>query len=222
MEKTGTPHTSREFGRVPVGLTGETFAPGIHLCCIYSDEAERNRIIFRFLESGIRNGEKAACFMDAAPIADWEGYRRALGLNNLSPGQEGRLSLAAAEDIYYPGGTFDPDEMLERLATFYEQSVNEGYTGARAIGEASWIARGVSGASRFMEYEARVNDILPKYPLNVICLYNAGLFDRAMLRDALAVHPMIIIHGEIVKNPYYVKSWWLLKKCLGSDGGSNM
>lgn len=105
--------------------------------------------------------------------------------------------------------------MLDRLSEFYTQSMDKGYTGARATGEMSWATRGVPGSSRLMEYEARLNNTRRKCPVTALCQYHASLFDNAVLRDVLSVHPMIIFHGQILKNPYYIKSWRLLKRYLG-------
>jgi len=208
-------HTCSENKKVPIGFTEETFFQGIHIGYIYNDEAERNKIVFQFLESGLLNGEKAAYFMDVASIAGMEKHRHALGLDKLSERHRGRITLATTQEIYYPGGTFVPDEILDRLGIFYTQSLDEGFTGVRIIGETSWLARGMPGSSRFMEYEARVNDTFINYPVNAICLYDGSLFDSAMLRDVLAVHPIIVVHGQAVKNPYYIKPWWFLKKYQG-------
>jgi hypothetical protein len=217
MKKIATSPTSSETTTIPMGFTGESLPHGIHLCYIYTDGAERNRILSQLVEDGVQNGEKVAYFMDVIPSADMTGYLYASSMDRFGEAPQKHLSLATTKEMYYPTGTFVPEEMFERLGMFYRQSIDEGYSGARVVGEASWLVRGVPGSSRFMEYEALVNDILHKYPVNVICLYNAGLFERATLRDVLAVHPMIVIHGQVMKNPYYEKSWWLLNRCLGPD-----
>jgi len=218
MAKILGPPACSETREVFIGC-GKTFSPGIHLCCIYNGEAERNRIIFQLLEGALQNGEKAAYFMDVIPMANAKEYRCPPGVDRLLERGQKCLSVASAKEIYYPRGTFVPDEMLERLSMFYMQSIVEGYTGARIIGEASWTVRGVPGSSRFMEYEARVNETLLKYPVNVICLYNAGLLDKAMLRDVLAVHPLTMVQGELMKNPHYEKSGWSRNGYLRSHEG---
>jgi hypothetical protein len=215
MEERVTPTMAGEGKEVPMGFTGETFPPGIHMCYIYGDEDERKRIIFQFLASGVRNGEKVSYFMDVNITDEMEKWQSALGMDRLFEGQRGHLSLATTRETYCPTGTFVPDEMLDRLSDFYTQSIKEGYTGARVTGEMSWAVRDVPGSFRLMEYEARVNTALMNYPVTAICQYDAHCFDRRMLRDVLAVHPMVILHGQILKNPFYINSWWLLKRYSG-------
>jgi hypothetical protein len=200
---------------VQMGFTAETFPPGIHMCYIYNDEVQRKKVISQFLESGLLSGEKASYFMDVISVDEMGEFMSSLGLDRLLREHERRFSVATAKDTYYPSGTFVPDEMLDRLGVFYTQSIQEGYTGARVSGEMSWAAKDVSGCSRLIEYEARVNDVLLTYPVNAICQYNARLFDGALLFDVLSVHPMMIVHGQIVKNPYYIKAEEFLKEYFG-------
>jgi len=200
--------------KIPLGFTDEEFPPGIHMCYIYADEEERRRVIFRFLESGLLNGEKVSYFMDADTEDTMKEQRAVLGIDTLYQEQQEHLSLASTKDAYYPTGRFVPDDMLCLLSDLYTQSRDAGYTGTRASGEMSWATRDISGSSRLMEYEALLNHTLKKYPITAICQYNAKRFNNSVLRDVLAVHPMIILHGRVLKNPYYIKSWWLLKKYL--------
>jgi hypothetical protein len=197
---------------VQMGFTGETFTPGVHMCYIYNDEAQRKKVISQFLESGLLSGEKTSYFMDVITIDEMNEHFSALGLDKLLKEHKERFSVATAKDTYYPSGTFVPDEMLERLGVFYSESILEGYTGARVSGEMSWALKDIPGCSRLIEYEARVNDVLLTYPVNAICQYNARLFDGALLFDVLSVHPMMVVHGQIVKNPYYVKPEEFLKE----------
>ncbi len=197
---------------VQMGFTGETFPPGIHMCYIYNDEIQRKKVISQFLESGLLSGEKASYFMDVITIDEMNGYLFSLGLDKLLREHEKRFSVVMTKDTYYPSGTFVPDEMLDRLKVFYTQSLQEGYTGARVSGEMSWAAKDVPGCSSLIEYEARVNDVLLTHPVNAICQYDANLFDGSLLFDVLSVHPMMVVHGQIVKNPYYLKPEEFLKE----------
>ena len=55
-----------------------------------------------------------------------------------------------------------------------------------------------------MEYEALVNTVLDTHPVTPICQYDARRFDGATLLNVLKVHPMMIVQGQIVHNPYYM------------------
>lgn len=204
---------------IPMGFTDGTFSPGIHMCYIYNDENERNSIIYRFLESGLLHGENVLCLMDTNTVDEMKERQAALGIERLSEAKHGHFSFATAREAYCPTGVFDPDKMLYKLSKFYAQSMDEGYSGVRATGEMSWATKDLPGSSRLMEYEARLNTTFMQCPITGICQYDAKRFDNKTLRDVLAVHPMIIFHGQILKNPYYIKSWWLLKRFLEPHEG---
>jgi hypothetical protein len=105
--------------KVPMGFTGETFPPGIHMCFIYNDEDERKGIILQFLKSGLLNREKVSYFEDMNSTDELQEYRSVLGLDKLYEEVQEHFSLATARETYYPTGIFLPDEILGRLGEFY-------------------------------------------------------------------------------------------------------
>ena len=56
-----------------------------------------------------------------------------------------------------------------------------------------------------MDSEAWVNEALVTHPITAICQYDARRFDGATIFDVLMVHPMMIVHGHVTKNPYYMQ-----------------
>jgi hypothetical protein len=56
-----------------------------------------------------------------------------------------------------------------------------------------------------MEYEALVNEVVITHPVTAVCQYDANKFSGSTILDVLKVHPMMIVHGQIVRNPYYIK-----------------
>lgn len=99
----------------------------------------------------------------------------------------------------------------------HSSSIGEGYGGACASGEMSWALRGVPGSERLTEYEALINTIVREYPTTAVCQYDARRFDGATLFDVLAVHPMMIIRGQVVRNPCYVAPEQFLAKLMAAD-----
>ena len=75
----------------------------------------------------------------------------------------------------------------------------------------SWALKGVPGCERLMEYEARVNDVVKTHPISAICQYDANRFSGALIMDVLRTHPMMIVRGHIVHNPYYLSPDQFLK-----------
>jgi hypothetical protein len=43
------------------------------------------------------------------------------------------------------------------------------------------------------------------YPYTACCQYDARRFDGETIMDVLSVHPVMIVRGQLVKNPYYIE-----------------
>ena len=101
--------------------------------------------------------------------------------------------------------------MLNNLRLLYEQSEKHDYPSARVSGEMSWALKGIPGSERLMEYEALVNEVFLTHPITAICQYDANQFSGEEILNVLNVHPIMVVHGQIVQNPYYMKHEDLLK-----------
>ena len=146
--------------------------------------------------------EKVSYFADIMKpeeVRDW-----LLDMNIEIP-KDDAFPILVAENTYCPDGRFVPENMLNTVREFYEQAKKTGYSNARVSGEMSWALRGVPGSERLMEYETLVNEVLVTHPVTAICQYDANRFNGATILDVLKVHPMMIVHGQIVRNPYYTK-----------------
>ncbi|MFC1747196.1 MEDS domain-containing protein [Pseudomonadota bacterium] len=204
---------------IDVGFSQERFPAGTHMCLIYSNEDERRDVIAKYLKAGLDNNEKVGYFADMMSTPEIARWLAGYGIeippdpeSNLKTSKESTQNNNAnfvctnALDTYCPSGKFVPETMLNNLRTAYEQAREQQFPGIRVSGEMSWALKGVPGAERIMEYEALVNDVLATHPVTAICQYDANRFDGGTILDVLKVHPMMIVHGQIVKNPYYMKS----------------
>ena len=191
-----------------MGFTSESFPAGTHMCLIYSQESERRTIIGKFLESGMLAQEKVAYFADTLSPEEVRSWLLNMGID--LPESDG-FSITDAVKTYSPSGEFVPETMLNTLREFYGQAKRSGYPNARVSGEMSWALKGIPGSERLMEYEALVNEVLITHPVTAICQYDANRFSGATILDVLKVHPMMVVHGQIVQNPFYMKPQDFLK-----------
>ena len=196
---------------VSLGFTSERFPAGTHMCLIYSTESDRRAVIGKFLQSGVAAHESVSYFADALSPAEVQEWLRDTHLD--LPETDG-FSILDATATYCPGGTFVPGAMLATLRDVYTQATDAGYSNVRVSGEMSWALKGIPGSDRLMEYEALVNDVLVTHPVTAICQYDANRFSGAMIFDVLKVHPMMVVRGQVVRNPYYMKPQDFLKGYL--------
>jgi hypothetical protein len=61
-----------------------------------------------------------------------------------------------------------------------------------------------------LEYETRLNYLIPKYEDPVICTYDLSKFGASVVMDALRTHPVVIIGGLLQENPFFVSPDQLL------------
>ncbi len=197
---------------VSMGFTRDLFLEGTHMSLIYDNEEQRKKVISQFMATGITLGEQVGYFADTTPPQEVKAWMEEMGVKLPEERPDGPFSIFRAESVYCPTGEFVPSEMLARLGDCYERAVNAGYAGARASGEMSWALKGIHGSDRLMEYEALINTISEQHPVTPICQYDARRFDGATLLNVLKVHPMMIVQGQIVRNPYYMAPQEFLKE----------
>jgi hypothetical protein len=188
---------------IRVGFCTDRFPAGVHICLVYRDEAERQRVVGRFVESGLMDGENVAYFADTASSSDVLSWMEDIGLDLPDSREPQELSVQSALDTYCPDGTFIPERMYTTLKTAYDTSVADGYTNVRVTGEMSWALRGMPGSERLIEYEAGVNTVLKTHPVSAMCQYDANRFSGTLIYEALEVHPYMVMKGQLVRNPYY-------------------
>jgi hypothetical protein len=189
---------------ISLGFTDKHVLEGQHICYLYNDDVERRRVVAKYLESGLLAQEKLLYLVDEMTPEEMLDCLEELGVEARSKPAE--LTVAEAASVYCPRGVFNADEMLDTVRDFYVQAVErEGYAGARGTGEMSWcLVEGRADEASLMEYEARLNLLVAEYPHTVCCQYDARRFDGNIILDVLAVHPVMIVRGQLVKNPYYV------------------
>jgi hypothetical protein len=189
---------------IDLGFAKVKLPAGTHVCQIYRDEDERNDALLKFLLQGLRDGECSACFSHGLSEETLRTSFAHSGISLEESVQSGALSFAEAEDIYFKRGRFDPDLMLDSLTDFYFRTVNEGYPAARIIGEMLPDIIHRPGGERLLEYESRVNLFLRDHPITTVCQYDSHAFDGAMIMDILKVHPMMVVRGTVIHNPFFV------------------
>jgi hypothetical protein len=194
----------RDDSKISLGFDNKAYPAGTHMCLIYNDEAERSKIISKFLEGGLKTGERVAYFVDK--ITPMDVYAWLGKMNVILPEKDLDTSFTAdeAQKTYCPDGTFIPDRMLATLRGFYDQSVDQGYPHCRVSGEMGWALKKLPGSDRLMEYESLVNMVVTTHPVTAVCQYDANRFDGATILKCLEVHPYMIVHGQVVHNPYYI------------------
>jgi len=190
--------------KVSLGFSDEYFDEGHHIIYVYNDDHERKQTLARFLEQGFAEHEKLLYLVNDISPDEMRVELKELGVDIDSMQHD--FDLTGPHNEYCPNNYFSPSFMLDIVGRYYDHAIQEGYSGARGAGEMSWaLDEGRASVPDLLEYEARLNSVLETHPLTTVCQYDARRFDGALIMDMLSVHPMMIVRGQLVKNPFYIE-----------------
>ncbi len=190
--------------KISLGFTPQEFPPGVHICQIVDDDGEREEALLQFLLSGLRAGECTSCFSENISRDRVAAFFLGQGISYDEVTGSGAFTLAGTRDVYFENDRFDPERMLNVLTRYHEDSVARGFPAARVIGEMSPEVQNVAGGNRLLEYESRVSLLLRKHPVTAVCQYDSRCFSGALIMDIVKVHPLMIVRGSVVQNPFFI------------------
>ena len=84
----------------------------------------------------------------------------------------------------------------------------------RTSGVMDWALHGAAGIEELMEYESRVNFLVPTYDCTLLCVYDINEISGRMMMDILATHPYVVLNRRVRENPYYVAPLERLRQVL--------
>ncbi len=178
-------------------------SPGTHFCALYSGPAERDRLLFPFLEEGLRHGDKCLCRIDAVEPA----LVRDLALGQ--PGREyprrsAQLDVERASHTYLRSGVFSIADMMGYLSERVDAAIADDFDLLRAAGEMSWVLPGPPGWEDLFLYESALNNVVEEMPAILMCLYDLQKFGVDMLVEVLRTHPLVLLDRTVIDNPDYL------------------
>jgi hypothetical protein len=192
-----TPESSVEFA-------GGTLGRDRHICAFFNDIEEEHRVLRSFIKDGIARGEKAFHIVD--PKLREEHLKRlaGLGINVGQAIEAGQLEVRPWQEAYLRGDHFDQDAMLALIEEVLQAGAAAGYPLTRLLANMEWALLDKPGVESLVEYETRLNYVLPKYNDPVICTYDLSQFPSNVAIDIMRTHPVVIIGGVLQENPFFV------------------
>jgi hypothetical protein len=177
---------------------------GLHLAGLYETEEERDEILFGYLRQGMVESDLPFYVPAERSMQDFRG-KFIDYCPECAKGFDEKISLATAEELYYPTGIFSPWDMDDALNAFFQKSQQKGRRNVRAIAEMIWaLSDSVPGKEHLMAYESRLNYFIPGKPWISICMYNVTKFSGDVIMDVLRTHPFTLNGGIITQNPYFI------------------
>jgi hypothetical protein len=180
------------------------FAGGTHICAFFNGADEEYRVLRLFYKDGIDRGDKAFHLVD--PEQREEHLRRLAeaGINVQGAIDTGQLEVRPWQDGPLHGGRFDQETWLASFEQKLQSGPEAGYAHTRFLGHMEWALVDLPGVEDLIEFETRVNYVVPKHGDIVICAYDLSKFGASVVMDALRTHPVVIVGGLLQENPFFV------------------
>jgi len=184
---------------VELGLPGAHIAAGGHVCAFHRSGKGAD-VLLPYVRAGLAAGDKCISLVDAdesQAIQVLTGYVAGEG---------------AAAEIWTPSESYlrDGDFRLPRMMSFWEERVGSAFERGefefvRSVGNMSWALDTKTEAHELVAYESELNRFLPRYPQVMLCLYDLDQFNGEVLIGILETHPLVLLAGMVMENPYYIE-----------------
>ena len=187
-----------------VQFAGSTLGRQRHICAFFNSIDEEHRVLRSFIKDGFDRGEKAFHLVDPELRAEHLKRLAETGINVQEAMDTGQLEVRPWQDGPLHGGRFDQDTWLASFEQVLQSGPAAGYAQTRFLGHMEWALVDLPGVEDLIEFETRVNYVIPKYDYPVICAYDLSKFGASVVMDALRTHPVVIIGGLLQENPFFV------------------
>jgi hypothetical protein len=175
-----------------------------HIAAFFQSQEEKYRVLGPFIAEGLEQGQKA--FHTIEPPSQ-EMHIRSLteaGVDVHRALSEGQMEIVPWEAMQLREGYFEQYAMLRQLEKVFTDTTAQGFPITRFVANMEWALEPRPGVEDLVEFEARVNYLMPKFDDVAICAYDLTKFSSTMVVDVMRTHPAVIIGGLLQQNPFYV------------------
>ena len=200
----------------PVQLAGSTVQRSCHACAFFHTRDEEYQVLEPFVRDGLDTGDKNFQIVEKEHLEERFARLKESGVDTAAAERSGRLEIRLCEDVYLGGsGRFDQRAMLALLEEVLSAGKRQGFGLTRVWANMEWALKELPGVHDLVEYEMRLNYMLPNYDDVVVCTYDLTKFSAAVVMDVLRTHPQAIVGGILRENPYYVSPDEFLREVRG-------
>jgi MEDS: MEthanogen/methylotroph, DcmR Sensory domain len=185
-------------------FAGGTLGPHRHICAFFNGIDEQHRVLGSFIKDGFGRGDKAFHLVDPEQRDDHLRRLAEAGIDVQEAMGTGQLEVRPWQDGPLHAGRFDQDTWVESFEQVLQSGPAAGYAQTRFLAQMEWALVDLPGVDDLIEFETRVNYVVPKYDNAVICAYDLSRFGASVVMDALRTHPVVIIGGLLQENPFFV------------------
>ena len=186
-----------------IHLSGAALADHNHVCAFFHSQDEEYAALLPFIQEGVDRGERAFHIVDPRFKQDHRLRLQEAGMQVDELESRKQLEIRVWEQAYLRSGQFDQNDMLTLIQEVLNEGKTEGFPLTRLVAHMEWSLEQRAGVGDIMEYESRLNYVLPQFKDPVICVYDLAKFGAGTVIDILRTHPMVLLGGVLHVNPFY-------------------
>lgn len=146
-----------------VRLAGTPLGRSRHVCAFFNSKDEEYRVLLPFIREGFDHGDKGFHIVNESHRPEHRRRLREAGIPVDEAERTGQLEVRRWEDAYLREGHFDQERMLALIEEVLQGGKTQGYPLTRLVANMEWALEDRPGVADIVEYETRLNFILPKY-----------------------------------------------------------
>jgi MEDS: MEthanogen/methylotroph, DcmR Sensory domain len=146
-----------------VRLAGSVLDRSRHVCAFFRRKDEEYRVLLPFIKEGFEQGDRAFHIVDPRHRQEHLQRLRDAGIDVAQAERNGQLEVRRWEDAYLRDGHFDQNRMLALIQEVLTEGKTRGFPLTRLVANMEWALEDRPGVHDIIEYEARLNYVLPKY-----------------------------------------------------------
>ena len=152
----------------PIRFAGSALGSQRHVCAFFHSPDEEYRVLLPFIKEGFDRGEKSFHIVDPKLREQHLERLRSAGIDVAEAEKSGRFELRNWAEAYLRDGHFDQERMLALIQEVLEGGRKQGFALTRLLAHMEWALEDRPGVNDLVEYETRLNYILPRYKDPVI------------------------------------------------------
>ena len=146
-----------------IRFAGAVLGARRHVCAFFHSADEEYRVLLPFIKEGFERGEKAFHIVDPELRERHVQRLEFAGIDVAAAAQSGQFELCNWADAYLREGHFDQDRMLALIREVLEGARQQRFLLTRLVAHMEWALEDRPGVDDLVEYETRLNYILPLY-----------------------------------------------------------
>jgi hypothetical protein len=152
----------------PIRFAGSVLGAQRHVCAFFQSHDEEYRALLPFIKEGFDRGERAFHIVDPKRRAEHRLRLASAGIDVETAEKTGQFELRNWADAYLRDGHFDQDRMLALIQEVLDGGRQQGFALTRLVADMEWALEDRPGVDDLVEYETRLNYVLPRYKDPVI------------------------------------------------------